>query len=100
VPAAKSSSSHNWGSAGSSPQFPDPMTPASLTADIMALQRAAHASEQFVRSEGFYEIANHVGLRMSAVRQQTWLSRLDFSRLGARGTAPQSSPRAPAVDTA
>src|SRR5260370_36613932 len=32
-----------------------------LAADIVPLQGAAHASEQFVRSERFYEIANHVG---------------------------------------
>src|ERR1700730_7822479 len=32
-----------------------------LAAHILPLQSAAHASEQFVRSERFYEIANRVG---------------------------------------
>src|ERR1700722_6379689 len=33
-----------------------------LAADIVSLQRAAQASEQFVRRERFCEITNHVGL--------------------------------------
>jgi hypothetical protein len=32
-----------------------------LAADIVPVQCRAHASEQFVRSERFYEIAHHVG---------------------------------------
>src|SRR5882757_124299 len=32
------------------------------------------------------------GIRMSAIRQQTWLSRLDFSRLAARANTAAAKP--------
>ena len=39
-----------------------------LAADILPLQGAVHAREQFVRSERFYEIANHVGFDCLCLR--------------------------------
>ena len=65
MPPAKNSLSLNWGSdvrnwRKAKPYWHDflPL----IDADILPLEGAAHASEQFVRRERFYEIANHVRL--------------------------------------